>query len=76
MFQPEIKGPSNAFVAKFDTTTQSFVYSTYLGGSGYYSLKYLDLRLVEGMERRWTVHPMATLTRNALLRDLGRGQRD
>ncbi len=40
------------------------------------ALKYLDLRLVEGMERRWTVHPMATLTRNALLRDLGRGQRD
>ena len=40
------------------------------------ALKYLDLRLTEGMERRWTVHPMATLTRNALLRDLGRGQRD
>lgn len=40
------------------------------------ALKYLDLRLIEAMERRWTVHPMATLTRDALLRAVGRGQRD
>lgn len=40
------------------------------------ALRYLDLRAEEAMERRWTVHPMATLTRNALLRQLGRGTRD
>ena len=34
------------------------------------ALKYLDLRLGEASERRWAVHPMATLTRNALLRRL------
>jgi len=35
------------------------------------ALRYLDLRLEEAVERRWAVHPMATLTRNALLRRLG-----
>jgi predicted HD superfamily hydrolase involved in NAD metabolism len=35
------------------------------------ALDYLDLRLQEAVERRWSVHPMATLTRNALLRRLG-----
>lgn len=35
------------------------------------ALLYLDLRLQEAVERRWSVHPMATLTRNALLRRLG-----
>ena len=35
------------------------------------ALRYLDLRLGEAVERRWSVHPMATLTRNALLRRLG-----
>jgi predicted HD superfamily hydrolase involved in NAD metabolism len=35
------------------------------------ALRYLDLRLEEALERRWSVHPMATLTRNALLRRLG-----
>ena len=39
------------------------------------ALKYLDLRLQEAIERRWSVHPMATLTRNALLRRLGRESR-
>ena len=32
------------------------------------ALRYLDLRLVEAAERRWAVHPMSTLARNALLR--------
>ena len=40
------------------------------------ALHYLDLRAAEAAERRWTVHPMATLTRNALLRRLGRGTRN
>ncbi len=31
------------------------------------ALRYLDLRLQEAIERRWAVHPMATLTRNVLL---------
>ncbi|MDA0302313.1 MAG: bis(5'-nucleosyl)-tetraphosphatase (symmetrical) YqeK [Chloroflexi bacterium] len=35
------------------------------------ALRYLDLRVDEAVERRWSVHPMATLTRNALLRRLG-----
>lgn len=35
------------------------------------ALRYLDLRLQEAIERRWAVHPMATLTRNALVRRLG-----
>ncbi|MGE3857928.1 MAG: bis(5'-nucleosyl)-tetraphosphatase (symmetrical) YqeK [Dehalococcoidia bacterium] len=35
------------------------------------ALRYLDLRLEEAVERRWSVHPMATVTRNALLRRLG-----
>lgn len=35
------------------------------------ALLYLDLRLEQAVERRWSVHPMATLTRNALLRRLG-----
>ncbi len=35
------------------------------------ALRYLDLRLEEAIERRHSVHPMVTLTRNALLRRLG-----
>jgi len=34
------------------------------------ALRYLDLRVEEALERRWSIHPMATLTRNALLRRL------
>ena len=40
------------------------------------ALRYLDLRLEEAMKKRLTVQPMATLTRNALLRRLGRCERD
>ncbi|MFA7249357.1 MAG: bis(5'-nucleosyl)-tetraphosphatase (symmetrical) YqeK [Dehalococcoidia bacterium] len=41
------------------------------------ALRYLDLRLVQAVDRRWGVHPMATLTRNALLRRQGfRGTAD
>ncbi len=36
------------------------------------AVKYLDLRLQESIERGTPVQPMATLTRNALLRRLGR----
>jgi len=31
------------------------------------TLAYLEFRLVEAVERRWQVHPMSTLARNALL---------
>ena len=31
------------------------------------ALAYLEFRLVEAIERRWQVHPMSTLARNALL---------
>jgi len=37
------------------------------------ALRYLGLRLEEAVAKRYEVHPMATLTRNALLRHLGRG---
>jgi hypothetical protein len=33
-FQPELKGPSNAFVTKLNAGGTSLAYSTYLGGSG------------------------------------------
>ncbi len=32
-FQPGIHGPQNAFIAKFDSTGTTLLYSTYLGGS-------------------------------------------
>lgn len=33
-FQAKLKGPSDAFIAKIDSSGRSLIYSTYLGGSG------------------------------------------